>query len=284
MKLSVITDEISMDFAHALDVMSEYNVQGAELRGLWGKNLMDLDDDGVQRAIKIIKEKGAVVSCIASPLYKCDLNADVTVGSGNTHFAKDRTHKEQLELLEHAIRLADKFDTRLVRVFSFWRKSELTPEIEDRIIEELSGAVEIAEKNGIVLALENEPACYLGSGEETARVLRKINSPYLGAIWDPGNAYCMGEVPYPDGYEAIKDFIVHIHLKDVVGSDEKTYGFVTIGDGRIDYQGQFRTLKNDGYKGWMSLETHFMADGSDAETGSSRCLAVLNEMLQNLAD
>jgi len=284
MKLSVITDEISMDFAHALDVMREYNVRGAELRGLWGKNLMDLDEDEVQRAIRIIKEKGAVVSCIASPLYKCDLDADVTVGSGNTHLAKDRTHREQLEQLEHAIRLADKFDTRLVRVFSFWKKSELTPEIEDKIIEELSSAVEIAEKNGIVLALENEHACYLGSGEETARVLKKIGSPYLRAIWDPGNAYCTGEIPFPNGYEAIKDFIVHIHLKDALGSDEKTYKFESIGDGQIDYQGQFRALKNDGYKGWLSLETHFTPEGGDSEAGSRRCLAVLNEMLQGLSD
>lgn len=283
MKLSVITDEISTDFAHALDVMREYNVHGAELRGMWNKNLVDLDNDEIDRALAILRDKGAVTSCIASPLYKCDLNADVSVESGNTHQARERVHAEQLALLERCIRLADKFDTRLVRVFSFWKKGELTPEIEEQIAEELTQATEIAEREGITLVLENEHACYLGSGVETARMLRRINSPSLRAIWDPGNAYCTGEVPFPDGYEALKEFIAHVHLKDAIGSNEKTYSFVSIGDGRIDYAGQFSALKNDGYTGWLSLETHFSPNGN-SESGSTRCLAVLNSMLGNITE
>lgn len=42
---AVITDEITQDFERALDVMLEYGCRTAELRGLWGINIMDLDAD-----------------------------------------------------------------------------------------------------------------------------------------------------------------------------------------------------------------------------------------------
>ena len=41
LKLAVITDEIDSDLGHALDVMAEYGVQGAELRQLWDKNIAE---------------------------------------------------------------------------------------------------------------------------------------------------------------------------------------------------------------------------------------------------
>jgi hypothetical protein len=49
-ELSVITDEISMDFDHALDVMLECGVKGAELRSLWDTNIGDLSDERIERA------------------------------------------------------------------------------------------------------------------------------------------------------------------------------------------------------------------------------------------
>jgi hypothetical protein len=42
MRPAAITDEISQDFEHALGVLLEYGVRDAELRGLWGTNILDL--------------------------------------------------------------------------------------------------------------------------------------------------------------------------------------------------------------------------------------------------
>ena len=120
----------------------------------------------------------------------------------------------------------------------------------------------------------------LGAGAEIARVIKAVNSPALKAVWDPGNAFCAHEAPYPDGYEACKDHIVHVHVKDAVREGDNVK-FVRIGDGEIDYEGHFKALKADGYAGYLSLETHFKPGGA-AEEGSRLCLAALNEMLTNL--
>lgn len=280
MELAVITDEISMDFERALDVMLEYGVKSAELRSLWGTNICDLDEDGVRRAKAALDSRGMTVCSIASPLYKCDLYEAESDAVGRTHQAKERGLSDQIPLLEKCFHLCSVFDTNIIRIFAFWKRGKLTDNIEADIIRELEEPSVRAEKAGVILGLENEHACYLGTGEEIARVISAVNSPALKAVWDPGNAFCAGGIPYPNGYEAVKDQIVHIHLKDAVREDGKI-SFVRIGDGDIDYEGQFRALKSDGYDGYLSLETHFKPGGVPEE-GSRQCLAALRSKLAEL--
>jgi sugar phosphate isomerase/epimerase len=282
MKLSVITDEISMDLAHALDVMQEYGATGAELRSIWGHNIADISDEDAEKALAIVRDRGMDVSCIASPILKCELDAG-SGGGGQAFQASERTLADQPAAISRCADLATFFGTKLIRIFSFWKRGELTPEVEERIVQELSKAAEIARQKEVVLVLENEHACYLGTGEETARVLRKVNSPHLKAVWDPGNAFFAGENPFPDGYRAIKEYVDHVHLKDALRLDTGECRFVVVGDGQIDFPGQFAALENDGYDGWYSLETHYRPYGSDGETGSRLSLAALNKMLQGAA-
>ena len=62
MKLSVITDEISQEFERSLDVMLEYDVRHAELRGLWGTKIADLDSSQVSRAKDAMKAPQAAMA------------------------------------------------------------------------------------------------------------------------------------------------------------------------------------------------------------------------------
>ena len=281
MELSIIVDEISMDFEYALDVMLEYGITTAELRSMWKSSIVDLSDEQIARVKSALKSRGMTVCGIASPFYKCDLHETEMGAVGPTHQAAGRSREQQMALLDKCIRLAEIFDTKIIRVFSFWRKGELTPEIEDEIVRAYEEPLARAEKAGVILALENEHSCYLGTGEETARVLRKVDSPYLRAVWDPGNEYAAGnKAPYPAGYEAIRDFIIHVHIKDAIWEDGKAK-FVRIGDGEIDYAGQLHALKDDGYDGIISLETHYRP-GGDTEEGSRQCLASLKGMLAEL--
>lgn len=278
MKLSVITDEISQDLEHAIQVMQEYNVVGAELRGLWNVNIADIDDMAARRAKKLLDASGIKVSSIASPFYKCDLFESEGVAKGPLHLATPRDLSEQMDMLQRCIDLAHFFETRIIRVFSFWKRGELTPEIEQRIVDAFAEPVELAEREGVVLALENEHACFVGKGVEAARVVRAVNSSHLQVCWDPGNAFCVGESPYPDGYEAVQSFVAHVHVKDAV-RENGDVRFVVVGTGIIDYAGQFDALRRDGYTGWVSLETHARIDG-DSEKASRLSLQSLREWIK----
>src|SRR5215831_10775550 len=105
--------------------------------------------------------------------------------------------------------------------------------IRDRLAE----AAELASKEGVILLLENEHACNIGTGRELGRLLRDVNSPSLRGIWDPGNAFMLGEVPFPNGYEEVKGLFPHMHIKDARTNPQNAQiEWVPVGRGTIDYK------------------------------------------------
>lgn len=293
MQLAAITDEISQDFEHSLDVLLEYDVRHAELRGLWGTNIADLSAEQVARAQRALRERGMSTVCLATPFYKCDLAinaANEGEKAGRMHLAQPRTFAEQMSILRRCADLADAFNTSFIRVFTFWRKAVLTPEIEAQIVEAFQEPLEFAKERGLTLLLENEHACYIGTGAEAARIAQAINHPNLKVVWDPGNALCADELPFPDGYHAVKPYIAHIHIKDANWAESEEKGrypkWCVVGEGEIDYVGHLTALRNDGYSGYLSLETHYVPETGSGESGkgtpedgSRPCLAALRKLL-----
>jgi sugar phosphate isomerase/epimerase len=185
-----------------------------------------------------------------------------------------------LELLKHCTDIARFFGAKYIRIFSYWRRGVITPEIEDAIAEGISDGVKFAEDNDIVLLMENEHACYLGTGVETAKFLARFESPALRAVWDPGNAFFANEIrAFPDGYNAIRNYVEHVHVKDAEQLADGRKRFVVVGEGEIGYKDQFAALKADGYTGYISLETHYKPYGGTAEQGSVLSLQGINKIL-----
>lgn len=282
MKIGIFCDEISQDFGHALEVIKELGVEYVELRSMWGKNLMDLSPNELKRVKELIERRNLKVSAIASPFLKCQLKGKPNKVLGDTHLAQGKSYTEHLKILEHSFELAKVFGTNIVRVFSFWRKGNLTEEILEEIVQRFKTPIRRAEDKNVILALENEHDCFIGSGKESRRFLESISSKNVGLIWDPGNAYFTGEVPYPDGYNLVKDQIVHVHIKDA-GKDEKGKPiWLPVGKGEIDFRGQFQALKEDNFQGVISLETHYIPEGGSAEEGTRESFAGLSFILRSL--
>jgi sugar phosphate isomerase/epimerase len=135
----------------------------------------------------------------------------------------------------------------------------------------LRDAAAEAGKHGITLVLENEPSCNTATGAEAAKVLAAVQSSSLMLNWDPANAASAGEKPYPDGYALLpKKRIGHCHCKDAVKTADGSYDWAAVGRGIIDWVGQFKALKNDGYRFAVSLETHWQGAGTpEASTRQS---------------
>lgn len=280
MDLAVITDEIDADLEHALDVMVEYGVRGVELRQVWDTHIIDASEDQKALARSLIVDRGMVVAAIASPFYKCDLPGETeNVPGGSLHSASALGLGDQIDLLQRAFNTARYFDTTLVRIFNFWKRHPLSPEIEDQIVDLLSEPVALAEEAGMILGLENEHACYAGTGAQVSRIAERISSPALRIIWDPGNAYFDGERPFPDGYNEVRAFVAHVHVKDAcVSAESGRPEWTVIGKGEIDWKGQITALKDSGYSGYLSLETHYSGAGSK-EANSRLCLKGLQELI-----
>jgi sugar phosphate isomerase/epimerase len=281
---AVISDEISQDLELAARMARDFGLDQLEIRTAWDVRIDNMNAQELDRVKRIAAEHGLGIVCLASPFFKADL--------GN-----QTEYEEHIALLRRAIAAAHTLGAGIIRTFTFWKKGEIGP-VFDRIVEAYAEPARIAAGEGVVLGIENEPACFAGTAKETAEVLEAIGSPAVKSVWDPGNAYWTGnERAVPDGYERIKPHIVHVHLKDVVTRDGEKHATV-LGDGEVDIARQLALLVQDGYSGCASLETHYRvkahlseeavnrpggsAFSEGGEEASRLCLEAWNGMMKGL--
>jgi sugar phosphate isomerase/epimerase len=281
-KLSVINDEISQDFGRAAEVAAqEFGLGYIEIRAMWGKNIMKLDAKEIAEARKILEKYKLRVSSIASPIFKVDWPGAPTskFSPKRDQFGADFTFEQQDELLERGFELARVFNVDRIRIFDFWRLDDQTP-YRAAIDEKLNDAAKKAAKHGLTLLLENEFACNTATGAEAGRTLNAVPSPSFKVNWDAGNAAKAGETPFPDGYSHIpKGRVGYAHCKDTVRKPDGAVDWMKMGGGFIDWVGQFRAFKRDGYRGVTSLETHWRGAGTPEES-TRQSMAGMKDLLR----
>ena len=271
--IAAITDEFSPDdLDAALKGMAAVGMTGAELRVAFGRNMIDLADEEIDRVRDAVHAHGMQVVSLASPLLKCVLPDSPPLDSRVQHdvFGSAHTYEDQPRLTRRAFEVAERAGAKIIRVFSYWRTVE--PErTYDRVAAALHDLGEQAAGRGVVIALENEHACNVATAAETAKLFETFSHPAVRILWDPANASILGETPFPDGYSKLRaDQIVHVHAKDCFVKDFKpTWG--PVGEMGIDWKGQIAALRRDGYSGWISLETHWTGPNGDKFEASTIC-------------
>lgn len=281
-RLSVITDEISQDFDHACGVAAnDFGLSWVEIRELWHKNSIDLDTNQIDELCRTLQKYNLRVTDIASPLFKVDFEGAPRSKFSPKHdeFGARFGFAQQGEVLDRVVALAKKVGTDRIRCFDYWRLDDQAP-YRKAIDEKLRDAAAKIAKHGLILVLENEMACNTATGPEAARVLKAITNPNFMLNWDPGNAYAAGEdKPFPDGYNLLpKSRIGHCHCKSADRKPDGKYEWEPVGQGAVDWVGQFTALKRDGYHYAVSLETHWRGAGTpEASTrismaGMKKCL------------
>ena len=288
MELGIITDEVHADFDRACTEAAGWGLTLVEVRNVNGTNVARLADDDARRAARTVQHHGLRVSAVASPVFKSPLDGR-PVDAGTLDFVVPGTESvaSQLEMLECSCAMARLFGARFVRVFTFLRVP-WSDDVIDQVVDHMHSAAEVAARHDVVLAIENEPACIVGTGRELGRFVARLDAAldsrlrrHVGALWDPGNALALGEErPYPDGYAALNvERLIHVHLKDL-GSEPGAFGtFVPLGEGRIDYHGQFDALRRDGYTGSVVLEPHYAPAGTDTITAAKTCVDAARRVL-----
>ncbi|MFP5211299.1 MAG: sugar phosphate isomerase/epimerase family protein [Acidobacteriota bacterium] len=274
-RLAVINDEISQDFDHACFVAAhDFGLQWIELRGMWNKNITELDASELERSRKILAKYNLRVTDIASPLFKVNWPGAPLSRFSPRHaeFHADFDFKQQDQVLERCIALSKTFGTDRIRCFDFWRLDDQKP-YRAAINDKLRQAARTCARHDLILLLENEPDCNTGSGKEAAETLAAVTESNFMLNWDPGNsATFAGDVPYPNDYDLLpKHRIGHCHCKDTIRKPDGKSVWAPVGGGMVDWVGQFRAFQRDGYHDAVSLETHWR--GGKPEPGSNMGVA-----------
>ncbi len=242
-KYAVITDEISQDINIAASLAKKYNLEGLEIRSVNDRGPHQLTDADISE-IKEAMEKNSLECCaISAPLFKCNLN--------------EKEIAEQMEILEKIISLAKKLGTKCIRGFTFFKEEDFEIALP-KIAAEYQKIIPILEKEDMYVYIESDPSVNASCGETLAKVIEAVGSDRVGGLWDPGNDVYSpeNEKPYPDGYSFMKKFVRHVHIKDAVRNGDNADG-VAFGDGEVDFEGQLTALRDDGYDGYIVMETHY---------------------------
>jgi L-ribulose-5-phosphate 3-epimerase len=278
-RLGVVTDEVAANLTEALDWAAEQGLAHVEIRMVDGSNVVNLTDQQVEQVRREVEKRGLFVSVVASPLFKCALDPSRPVASGDTFGQSEEDIEAHFAKLHRTIEIAKKLQTANIRLFSFWREQE-PGRYEAEIVRHLRKAAAIAEKENMLLLLENEPSCNGGYASEVASLVQQVNSPALRVLWDPGNEEYGGRPAFPEGYEQVKRWISHIHLKDAHIDKNGCPQCVPIGSGQVRLLEQLQALEADGYTGYYTIETHYIPPGGTARDGTQSALQGLQKLLK----
>ncbi len=269
--IGVVTDEISDDLEEAIEIAKSWELEHIELHKIWGKNICDVDEATLSKAISVVRSSGLTVNSIDSLTLRCQLD-------------NDEEYSQHMKHLLKSIEIAPLFGTNVVRLFSF-RKEEDVEEKWDRIFEKMELPIKIAEREGVILGFENASSMNIGTSDDLERLFERFDSPNLKLIWDPGNAYAAGEkLPFPDGYEKVKGKIIHVHLKDAILDEQGKNVWKPIGQGDVDYRGQLEALHKDSYKGVIALETHCTSASGSKVEGTKESLDGLMGIIRDIEE
>ena len=295
-RLSLVAMEIGEDWDRVLFVARELGVEELEFGGLWGRRIDAVPLDHLIRARQALEKHGMKVRVISPATFKSVLLNHLPLDG----IERDPHFGEEFRLLKASLEAARFFDAPLVRVFSFRRDNMLDTgnpsprdpgggdfpeEMQEKVARALELASREAEKYGIVLALENVRSCWGNSGHNTALILERVASPWLKITWDPANAFVSGEEnAFPAGYQAVRDYIVNVHMKDavVVDSGKGLTGWERIGDGSVGCKEQLRALAREGYGECLSIETHWSPPGGDPESNTRKTYEGLMSILKQI--
>lgn len=200
--LSAFADEASPDFTAQLEALKKHNIPLIEIRGVDGKNILDLTDE----ELTVVREKldayGIGVSAIGSPVGKVDVNGDLAA-----HF----------ERFKRCVEIAKKLGTTRIRMFSFFMPKDEDPEpYFETVVEQLRAMVDYAEANGVHCCHENEKGIY---GDILPRV-QKIHEavPGLRLVFDPANYIQCQDRPI-ENFKVLSTQIDYMHIKDAFLAD-----------------------------------------------------------------
>ena len=273
MELGVITDGISRDFEHALQVLTEGGLDRAELQYVWDSEVGDHSDEEIEKIKTLADAAGVQISCISRHNFAGLSVMDTEIG--------DAVYEQHMEGLRRCIRMAKAVGSPLVRIMSFRKEMIIfggngaqdwivSGGAWEKFLKHMEAPVKLAEEEEITLVVETGNNSMITSGYLGRKFVDAMGSDRLRILWDiPNTMYCT-DIPYPDAYEEIKDIIGHVHIKDAVANISRaTVVFQPLGEGDVaPYMEDIaNALKRDGYTGGVSYESVYRPEDGTFEDG-----------------
>jgi hypothetical protein len=228
------------------------------------QNVMQLAPESISRILELQLEYGLQVSSIGSPIGKVKL-IDVADGTTNRFVP----FAEYLEKdVRRACELANTFNSRLIRGFSFYHPRGTAPEDHlNQAIDQLGQIARVCNEQGLTFGLEVEANLIGQTGKLLKQLYDGVADPAMVLIFDGANLVCQGmstEQVY-DEYLAMKEGMGWLHVKDYQRpltrsshvDEDSLKSFVPADQGDSGHEAIFRDIK----RGYSDLLTRLEKRG-----------------------
>ena len=282
--LSAFGDEIAPDLEDQIAVLTQQSVGAVELRSAWGTNVVDMTEEMLDRARRLLDAAGISVSAVGSPVGKVSIEDDP--GS-------------EITRLRAAIGAARRLDTTRIRIFSFFIPEGRYAEFRDEVLRLLSLFAREAEQSGMELVHENESYIYGDDAQRCLDLVESVGSPALRIAFDPANFVQVGVKPYDDAWPLLAKYVTHFHVKDAVGVErdggppyparaeelELMASVRPAGEGEGQLDKLLPALDRQNYRGFLVIEPHlaFRLHEMDGAQRFAVALAALRKLLVETA-
>ncbi|MDD6309368.1 MAG: TIM barrel protein [Clostridia bacterium] len=233
--LTGFADEISANLDEQIQGLRDLHIQYIELRTINGKNVSDYTPEEMVPIKEKLDAAGIRVSAIGSPIGKIKITDNPDA---------------DLAKFKNTLALAKVLETKYIRMFSFYIDEQDDPAVyRDEVIKRWQAYLRLAEGTGVMLLHENEKRIYGDTAERSLDLLETLQSPIVGATFDPANFVQCSVSTYPEAFHLLEKHIVYMHIKDADGMT-----VVPAGMGKGHIKEILSALK--GKDMFLSLEPH----------------------------
>ena len=211
-RLTVITDEISSNLDLALERCKEVGISAVDLRIVWGKNIVELNEEEILQVQNSLKSMDMSAYVITGPLFKCYFPDSWLASKRSSSFS--RNFDKNYDTLNRQLYLADKMGAKYIRGFGFLKDGKKAKFVWNNLINYYHEAATVAREKGKTILVENEHVTYLDSFENTLKFFEELSEPNVKCLLDPGNFFNYGQLLKPEDYVPILRFVEHVHVKD----------------------------------------------------------------------
>jgi sugar phosphate isomerase/epimerase len=236
-RLAAFGDEISTDIHVQVEHLRKHNIRWCGMRGAFGLPVLELSDAQVAQTKDLFDKHGIQVYCIGSPVAKAPIDGPL---------------KSELSRLKKAAALARRFETGVIRIFSFEAPSPGAPGVRNEVLSRMKAIADLATDEGVSLEIENGPGMYGDVGTRLREILSHINSPHVRQVFDFGSFVTAGEDPL-NAWQLLRQWVDNFQIKDNKKGQAKAV-MIGKGDGRAKeiLQDAFAT----GWTGTLTVEPH----------------------------